>query len=98
MVVGLAAPQIGQALSAFTAFGRVFINPRISWHNSIVIKSKEGCLSLGDQVYDTERYSRVHLLWYDKARNLHKGYFNDSAAVIIQHEMDHLEGVMCNER
>jgi peptide deformylase len=98
IVVGLAAPQLGILKAAFTAFGRVFINPEIAWRSEDKIESREGCLSLGDDEVHTKQRSRiVNLRWHDKARQLHQSYFNDDAAVVVQHEMDHLKGVMCND-
>lgn len=98
IVVGLAAPQIGITKRAFAAFGRVFINPEIIWHSNEEIPSKEGCLSLEDGDTTTrKRYYEVCLRSYSAARSFTQEIFNDSAAVVIQHEMDHLNGVMCNE-
>lgn len=98
LVVGLAAPQIGINRRAFTAFGHVFINPKIMWESPDEIDSREGCLSLDrKEQTDRKRHRSVNLYWLDKSRTAHRQYFNDDAAVIIQHEMDHLKGVMCND-
>lgn len=98
VVVGLAAPQIGITKRAFAAFGRVFINPEIIWHSEDLIPSREGCLSLpDDKIVERKRFRQVALRSFSPARIYTQEYFNESAAVVIQHELDHLNGVMCND-
>jgi peptide deformylase len=94
-VVGLAAPQIGITKQAFTAFGLVFINPHLVSHSDQLITSVEGCLSLDSDAHiKRKRYKSVKLIWFDVARKLHTNEFKGDEAVIIQHEMDHLRGVV----
>jgi len=64
-----------------------------------MIPSKEGCLSLEDgDVTTRKRHQTIALRSFNPARQLTQEYFNDSAAVVVQHEMDHLDGRMCNDR
>jgi peptide deformylase len=98
IVVGLAAPQIGKNLQAFTAFGGVFINPVIVEHSKKTIESREGCLSLpSENIYIKQRYDSVTLLWSNPARQVQRRIFTGDAAIVVQHEADHLNGIMCNE-
>lgn len=97
-VVGLAAPQIGISKKVFVAFDHVFINPVIVRKSDSTVQSKEGCLSLDDDlVVERERRDKVSLQWLDPNRMLRSGVFTGNAAVIVQHEMDHLSGKLCNE-
>lgn len=97
VVVGLAAPQIGINKQMFLAMGKVYINPKLYDHAG-EIKAREGCLSLkDDEITETTRSKMVKLRWFDVSRKLHTGIFEGNQAVVIQHELDHLRGVMCNE-
>jgi len=102
--VGLAAPQVGESLRIFvidTSSGDeplnpiVFINPKII-KKSGAINSYEGCLSFPDAYINVRRYANVTV----KALNENGRPFvmeaNDGSllARAIQHEFDHLEGVL----
>jgi peptide deformylase len=98
VIVGLAAPQIGINKRVFVADGITFINPVLLGVSSKTIESREGCLSLGDDdVFTTKRPVMVSLQWFDTARRLHRRTFTGHAATIVKHEMDHLEGRLCND-
>lgn len=96
--VGLAAPQINQQLRIIivnTQEGpQEFINPKIikkSWAQNII---EEGCLSV-PQVFGTvKRPKRVTVSYLDKHAKQKK--LTDSAllARVLQHEIDHLDGVL----
>ena len=102
--VGLAAPQIGQNVRVFVIDvstnkeplnPMVFINPKII-KKSGAIKSNEGCLSFPEAYTDVRRYKNVMV----KALNEHGKSFVLEAkdgtllARAIQHENDHLDGVL----
>lgn len=102
--VGLAAPQIGENLRIFvidTASGdeplnpRVFINPKII-KKSGAVNSYEGCLSFPDAYTNVRRYKNVTV----KAVGMNGRPFileakdGDLLARAIQHEFDHLEGIL----
>ena len=73
---------------------RVFINPEIldpADEHSIYT---EGCLSIPDQFADVERPARCRVKWLDEQGVAHDEQFEGLLATCIQHEMDHLEGVV----
>jgi len=73
---------------------RVFINPEIldpADEHSIYT---EGCLSIPDQFADVERPARCRVKWLDAQGEAHDEVFEGLLATCIQHEMDHLEGVV----
>ena len=73
---------------------RVFINPEIvdpSEEHSIYT---EGCLSVPDQYADVERPAACRVKWLDEKGEAHDELFEGLLATCIQHEMDHLEGIV----
>ena len=73
---------------------RVFINPEIlepAEEHSIYT---EGCLSVPDQFADVERPARCRVKWLDEKGDAHDEVFEGLLATCIQHEMDHLEGIV----
>jgi len=73
---------------------RVFINPEIvdpAEEHSIYT---EGCLSVPDQFADVERPVRCRVKWLDEQGAAHDEVFEGLLATCIQHEMDHLEGIV----
>ncbi len=105
--VGLAAPQVGWAaqLLLMNPSGdkddkqaeRVVINPKVvkSWGRS---KDTEGCLSFPEIVVDVTRKAGVRLQWQDETGAQHEEDINEFPARVVQHEMDHLEGVLLVHR
>lgn len=95
-VVGMAAPQIGVSKRVFFAFGEVFVNPFML---SATGKQRclEGCCSTGDEQYETERYHSLVLTWLMPSRGLRYHKFEGSQACIIQHELDHLKGILISD-
>jgi len=104
--VGLAAPQVGLSLAIFMAKPTdkaktsVFINPVILEIDKLEKKSKkrvkklEGCLSLPNIWGEVLRAPSVKLSYFDKDGNLNIKKFDGFMATIIQHETDHLNGVL----
>lgn len=84
--LGLAAPQVGINARFFvTCWGEVFVNPRIV-NGAYPIKIMEQCLSLPGESYEKERYSKIKLSTGRILRGVR--------AVVIQHELEHLNGVL----
>jgi peptide deformylase len=96
-VVGLAAPQIGIPKNVFIAFKEVFINPRIIEASTATIVSRECCCSL-DGLYQINRPKSVTLIWTNISRQLQRRSFDDAMACVIEHECDHLRGIMLNNK
>jgi peptide deformylase len=73
---------------------RVFINPEILEASDTEIPYLEGCLSVPDQYADVMRPDRIKARWLDEDGNSHEEELDGLLAVCLQHEMDHLEGVL----
>ncbi len=94
--VGLAAPQVGRSLRIFIAFGVGYINPEIIWKTKAPSDIKlEGCYSCQDNFfgYKVERSPSIRLRWQDGFGKVHEQRFNGYEAQVLQHEMDHLQGI-----
>ncbi len=105
--VGLAAPQVGwsarllilnpSADRADAEQALVVVNPKVVKHWGKG-KHEEGCLSFPDIYVDIVRPNGIRLHWQDVDGAEHEEDFNDFRARILQHEMDHLEGVLLVHR
>ena len=73
---------------------RVFINPEILWHSDMEVPYTEGCLSVPDQYAEVMRPEQIKARWQDSDGNTHEADMGGLLAVCLQHEMDHLEGVL----
>ena len=102
--VGLAAIQIGVPLRLFVIeahldeedfhFRGVFVNPKIIREWGEDVKHPEGCLSVPGLAGMVERPENIELEWYDEKNEYHKKEFTGFSARIIQHEYDHLDGIV----
>tara|TARA_B100000902_G_C27228027_1_gene873260 strand:- start:552 stop:1139 length:588 start_codon:yes stop_codon:yes gene_type:complete len=75
-------------------FKKVFINPIIEDETGDMWPFSEGCLSIPGIREDVERRSIVKISYYDENWNFHEESFTGIAARIIQHEYDHIEGIL----
>ncbi|WP_109806596.1 peptide deformylase [Sphingosinithalassobacter portus] len=73
---------------------RVFINPEILDPAEDMSVYNEGCLSVPDQYAEIERPARCRVKWLDENGAAHDELFEGLLATCIQHEMDHLEGIV----
>jgi peptide deformylase len=73
---------------------RVFINPEIIDPSEDQSVYTEGCLSVPDQYADVERPARCRVKWLDEKGEAHDEVFEGLLATCIQHEMDHLQGIV----
>ncbi len=101
--VGLAAPQVGRSIRLFVVkaddgIERAFINPQIVATSQETCVYEEGCLSIPKYYEDVVRPERITV----QARNEKGRRFNLEAegflARVIQHEYDHLEGILFIDR
>lgn len=108
--VGLAAPQVGLSIRLFVvkqndkAKSRAFINPEILSipEDDQAVNSKpkrrrkllEGCLSVQNIWGHVERKREVRLRYQDRHGRVHEGTFRGFLATIVQHEVDHLNGIL----
>ena len=72
----------------------VFINPEILETSETLQPYLEGCLSVPDQYADVERPDRIRARWLDADGAPHEEEITGMLAVVLQHEMDHLEGIL----
>ncbi|OYY90734.1 MAG: peptide deformylase [Sphingomonas sp. 28-66-16] len=73
---------------------RVFINPEIVTADDAANIYNEGCLSVPDQYAEVERPASCRVRWLDADGAAHDEQLDGLIATCIQHEMDHLEGVI----
>ncbi|NVO02324.1 MAG: peptide deformylase [Bacteroidetes bacterium] len=110
--VGLAAPQIGLSIrlividaTAFAeddedvdGFKKVFINAKIYEEEGEEWLFNEGCLSFPNLREDVMRKPNIRIRYQDENFEKHDEEFSGIAARIIQHEYDHIEGIVFVDR
>jgi len=110
--VGLAAPQVNLPIRLIVMdatpyaaedpqamdFKRVLINPEIIEEHGDDWEFNEGCLSIPDIREDVVRKQNIRIQYYDEHWKFHDEKYNSVMARIIQHEYDHLEGVLFVDR
>jgi len=72
----------------------VFINPEIVQHSDQEVPYTEGCLSVPDQFAEVDRPDQIRARWLDLEGKQHEEEIEGLLAVCLQHEMDHLNGVL----
>ena len=101
--VGLAAIQVGvpkRIVTADTAKKdeekqpQVFINPEIVWSSEEKATYEEGCLSIPEYYEEVERPAQVKVRFTDLDGKTHEIEANGLLATVLQHEIDHLNGVL----
>lgn len=75
-------------------FKKIFINPIIEEETGKLWAFEEGCLSIPGVREDVERKEKVTISYYDENWKLHEESYTGLAARVIQHEYDHIEGVL----
>lgn len=73
---------------------RVFINPEFYEPSGERNIYNEGCLSVPDHYAEVERPAAVHARWLDERGAAHDERIEGMLATCLQHEMDHLEGIL----
>ena len=110
--LGLAAPQIGKSIRIFVidgkalaeddpelaGFKKVFINARITERTGELMLMSEGCLSIPNLREEVNREEHVRIEYYDENWEFHDEEYNGFKARVIQHEYDHLDGIMFTDR
>jgi len=72
----------------------VFINPEILEGSEDLSVYNEGCLSVPDQFAEVERPASIRASWMDRHGRIHEEQLEGLLATCLQHEMDHLQGVL----
>ncbi len=110
--LGLAAPQVGISKRLFVIdaspvkeefpnlenFRKEFINAHIIKRTGETATSNEGCLSIPDIHEDVQRSTQIRIQYYDKQHKFYDEVYKGMSAVIIQHEYDHLDGILFTDR
>jgi peptide deformylase len=73
---------------------RVFVNPELFDPSEEHSVYNEGCLSVPDQYAEVERPASIHARWLDRDGVAHEELIDGLLATCLQHEMDHLEGIL----
>jgi peptide deformylase len=101
--IGLAAPQIGEmkriVVMDLAKDGEkpdpiVMINPEILKYSDETVTTEEGCLSIPEIYYDVERPAEITVKYTDLDGKEVEREAKDRLAICIQHELDHLDGVL----
>jgi len=109
--IGLAAPQIGRAIRLFLVdtaqimdegeedkgIKKVFINAQILEESGEEWPYEEGCLSIPDVRGDVLRQPQIRIRYQDENFGTHEETFDGINARVIQHEYDHIEGILFTE-
>jgi peptide deformylase len=96
--IGLAAPQIGKNLNVIIAMDKdnpmVFINPKLYRHSWNKVEVEEGCLSIPGVWGKVKRHGAVSVMALDRNGKRIRMRAKGMLAVILQHEVDHLNGIL----
>jgi peptide deformylase len=104
---GLAGPQVGVLKRLFvmdvawkegTPDPMVFLDPDIVWRSDERRTGAEGCLSIPGITAEVERAAEIEVMWRDLDGVRHARRFDGFAAICIQHETDHLDGLVTLDR
>ena len=108
---GFAAPQLAQETAdarmfvmdaGWKEFGRqvptVFVNPEIVWESKETAVMEEACLSIPDRARRVRRPSEIEVCWQSTDGSPQRAKFTGVEAVIVQHELDHLDGILILDR
>lgn len=100
---GIAAPQIGEPLRMFIWKGGQMTEPEVIINPKIIrahgeLKDYDGCLSVPGIYGRTRRAQRIEITAWDAEGHAIRRVYEDFDARIIQHEIDHLDGVLFIDR
>ena len=105
--IGLSAPQVGvnlrvivvQLMSAGKLVGPVqeMINPVITSYSDDTMEYEEGCLSIPGEYIRINRPRSIHVKFQTLSGKYKKWYLKGLEARIVQHEIDHLDGVLMSD-
>lgn len=104
--VGIAAPQVGinrrvflvQRMDKKDEPFEFFINPEITWYSKVLRRGDEGCLSIAETYGQVYRSLAIQITYYDLSGEHFQEVVEGFTAVIMQHEFDHLNGVLFTDR
>jgi peptide deformylase len=96
--VGLAAPQIGKSIQLIVIYFKestlVIINPKIIKKSFSKVWGEEGCLSVPDKFGEVKRHKKITIIYTNENGQKQQLAAKDMLARVIQHEIDHLNGIL----
>ncbi len=101
--IGLAAIQVGEPVRVIVVDATrgedekkpvAMINPEIVWVSEEMDSYEEGCLSIPEELYEVERPVRIRVKYTDLDGEAHEMEADNLFARVIQHEVDHINGVL----
>lgn len=99
--VGLSGNQVGILKRIIIILHQnepmILINPEIVNYSEETILSDEGCLSIPETFVPKKRYKTVTVKYRDTKGKPHLEKYHDLSARIIQHEIDHLDGILMTD-
>lgn len=96
--LGIAGNQGGYPYRVAICLGRFIVNPSFTPTKAPSDKSLEGCYSLGvTEVYEVSRAPYGWLKYQDTKGEWHEEKVKGVLAIVVQHELDHLDGRLCHE-
>ncbi|MFZ9074276.1 MAG: peptide deformylase [Flavobacteriaceae bacterium] len=87
-----------EEVKTLQSFKKVFINPIILEEQGALWNFNEGCLSIPDVREDVSRKEQITLQYQDENFDTHRITLEGLAARVVQHEYDHIEGVLFTDR
>ena len=108
--VGLAAPQVGISNRMIVIVyvrddegnkpgnPMYLVNPEIVWKSEEKVCGTEGCLSVPEQRAEVERFAAIKVKYQDVDGKEHIVETDDFLAIVLQHEIDHLDGILYIDR
>jgi len=105
--IGLAAIQVGidQSMLIYDISSpdeervlNVLVNPRIIDNQGQVLSENEGCLSVPEYRSDVKRFASIQVEAYDRNEKLLRFEAHDFLSIVLQHEIDHLNGTLFIDR
>ena len=94
LVIDLQEPESDEEDAPSVRKPMVFINPQILEGSDEHSVYNEGCLSVPEQYAEVERPARIRASWMDRTGKIHEQELDGLLATCLQHEMDHLEGIL----
>jgi len=98
VVDGTRVDEDDEERSELQDFKKVFINPYIIHEEGEEWEFNEGCLSIPNIREDVKRKSVIRLEYLDEGFHFHEEEFTGTKARILQHELDHLNGILFTDR
>jgi peptide deformylase len=99
---GLAAPQIGYNIRVVYVQTPVFtgylINPEIVWRSKEEFELWDSCFSMEVKFFvKINRSKSIKVKYIDEFNEFHNETFRDDMSELLQHEIDHLDGIICSD-